>query len=307
MRSIALAALASLLIAGSAAAAEIPVKEVSSNSTLVDRDKGITYGPENMLDTKVSMWVEGESSSGLGKYVEFKFEGEPEIHSFKIWAGCFVDTDFWKRHNRIETIELKYPDFTSEKITLKDVQEGQLVKLAEPKKVSKIKMYLRSVYDGSTWTDTPIARIQFFDAGGPTEITPKSATATSEYADDDHAYAPSKVIDGWDDTYWVNGEGSGDGETLTVDLGGSKKLTRFGISTGFGDTESFFAGSNRASKIEVDFGGTKKVFDLKDSAELQTFDLDGVSASTVTVKVLDVVKGDAHDDLYVGELRFWGE
>ena len=296
----------SLSFAGTAFAAEIPVKEVSSNSVLVDREKGITYAAENMLNAKgASMWVEGESSSGLGKYVEFKFEGEPEIHSFMIWAGCFVDTDFWKRHNRIAHIELKYPDFTSEKIELKDVEEGQLIKLAEPKTVSKIKLYLRSVHNGSTWNDTPITRIQFFDKGGPTAVSASSASATSEYADADHAYAPSKLVDGWDDSYWVNGEGSGEGESVTVELGGTKTLSKFGITTGWGDTESFFKGSNRAAEMEVDFGGTKKTFKLEDKPDLQVFDLDGVSASSVKVTFKKVTKGASHDDLYVGELRFW--
>ena len=36
-------------------------------------EKGITYGPENMLDEEAStMWVEGEGSAGLGKYLSFK-------------------------------------------------------------------------------------------------------------------------------------------------------------------------------------------------------------------------------------------
>jgi len=305
-RLIALTSMLTLGFAGSALAAEIPVSAVSSNSVLVDREKGITYAAENMLNSKGgSMWVEGEDSSGLGKYVKFEFEGEPEIHSFKIWAGCFVDSDFWKRHNRIANIELKYPDFSSEKIELKDVEDGQIIKLAEAKKVSSIKMYLRSVHTGSTWNDTPITRIQFFDKDGGTEITPKGATATSEYDDKDHTYAPKKLVDGWDDSYWVNGDGSGEGDSVTVDLGGSKTLSKFGIVTGWGDTDSFFKGSNRAAEIEVDFGGTKKTFKLEDVATLQSFDLDGVTASKVTVTFTKVTKGDAHDDLYVGELRFW--
>lgn len=295
----------SLCLAGTALAAEIPVKEVSSNSVLVDREKGITYAAENMLNSKMgSMWVEGEASSGLGKYVEFKFDGEPTIHSFKIWAGCFVDNDFWKRHNRIQHIELKYPDFTSEKIELKDVEEGQLIELAEPKTVSKIKVYLRSVYNGTTWNDTPITRVVFFDKDGPTEVAPKGATATSEYTKEE-GYGPNKLVDGWDDSYWINGDGSGEGESVTVDLGGSKTLSKFGIASGWADTASFFKGSNRVAEVEVDFGGTKKTFTLEDKPDLQVFDLDGVSASSVKVTFKKVTKGDSHDDLYVGELRFW--
>ncbi len=293
-------------LACTAAAAEIKIAEVTSNSVLVDREKGITYAAQNVLSAKAGeMWVEGEPSSGLGKYIEVKFDGDQEVHSFRIFAGCFVDLDFWKRHNRVAMVEFKYPDFTSEKFEFEDKMEGQLIKLAEPKTVSKVKIYLRQVHNGSTWADTPITRLQFFDKGGPNELTGLTATATSEYEDADHTYAVSKAVDGWDDTYWVNGAGDGTGESITVDLGGSQKLARFGIAMGFGDTESFFKSSNRVAEAQLTFSdGSTKTVNLKDTAELQVFDLD-VSTSTVKVTFTKVIKGDAHDDLYVGELRFW--
>ena len=302
----AFAALCTFVGAPLAHSAELPLASVTANSVLVDRSKGITYGAENMMKARSgAMWVEGESSSGLGKYVEFVFAGPVEVHSLRIFGGCFVDADFWKRHNRVQTLEFMYADFTSEKIELKDVMQGQFIKLAAPKKVSKIKAYLRAVYEGSTWHDTPITRVQFFDAGGPDEIQPKSATASSEFEDKDHLYAPSKLIDGWDDTYWVNGPGSGEGETMTVDLGGSQTIRKFGITTGFAETEGFFKGSNRAARVTADLGGTRKTFELDDVGTMQVFDLGAITASTVTVTVESVRKGDAHDDLYVGELRFW--
>lgn len=306
MRLTVLASMASLALASTAVAGEIPIKEVSSNSVLVDREKGITYSAENITSGKAGeMWVEGENSSGLGKYVEVKFDGDQEIHSFKIWAGCFVDADFWKRHNRINHIEFKYPDFTSEKIELPDKMEGLHIKLAEPKTVSKVKMYLRSVHNGSTWNDTPITRLQFFDKDGPTAIDGLKATATSEYPDDDNAYAASKAVDGWDDTYWVNGDGDGKGESISVDLGGSQKVSKFGIAMGFADTESFFKGSNRVAEVNLSFSdGSSKSFTLEDTGDLQVFDL-GVTTSTVKVTFTKVTKGESHNDLYVGELRFW--
>lgn len=300
------ASVITLALASTAAAAEIQVKEVTSNSVLVDREKGITYAAGNMLTTKAGeMWVEAEASSGLGKYVRVEFDGDQEVHSFRIFAGCFVDLDFWQRHNRIAMVELKYPDFTSEKIELDDKMEGLLVKLAEPKTVSWIKIYLRQVHNGSTWNDTPITRLQFFDKDGPTELAAIGATATSEYEDEEHTYAVSKAIDGWDDTYWVNGDGDGKGESITVDLGGSKKMSRFGIAMGFGDTESFFKGSNRVSEVQLTFSdGSSRTITLKDTADLQVFDVDATT-STVKVTFTKVIKGGAHDDLYVGELRFW--
>ena len=307
MRLTVLASLASLALATTAVAGEVPIKEVSSNSVLVDREKGITYGAENILTAKAGeMWVEAESSAGLGKYVEVKFDGDQEIHSFTIWAGCFVDKEFWGRHNRIHHVEFKYPDFTSEKIEFEDKMEGLHIKLAEPKTVSKVKIYLRSVYDGNTWNDTPITRLQFWDKDGPDEITGLKATATSEYKDEDNAYGPHKAVDGWDDTYWVNGDGDGQGESITVDLGGSQTVKKFGIATGWGDTASFFKGNHRAAEVNLTFSdGSSKKFALEDVADLQVFDLGDVTTSTVKVTFTKITKGASHDDLYVGELRFW--
>ena len=305
MRLSVLAPLAALALASTASAGEVPIQEVNSNSVLVDREKGITYAAENMLTGKAGeMWVEGEASSGLGKYIEVKFDGEQEIHSFTIFAGCFVDEDFWKRHNRIHQIELKYPDFTSEKIDLADKMEGLHVKLAAPKTVSKVKIYLRSVHNGSTWNDTPITRLQFWDKGGPAELTGLKAVATSEYPDEDNAYAASKAVDGWDDTYWVNGAGDGTGESITVALPAGSTVSKFGIATGWGDTDSFFKGNHRVAEVRVTAGAVDKTFALADTPDLQVFDL-GFTADSVKVTFTKITKGGSHDDLYVGELRFW--
>ena len=74
---------------------------------------------------------------------------------------------------------------------------------------------------------------------------------------------------------------------------------------GFGDTESFFKGSNRVAELSLSFSdGSSKKLTLKDTADLQVFDVDATT-STVKVTFTKILKGDAHDDLYVGELHFW--
>ena len=297
-----------LLVPALAQAKRLDVAEMKSNSVLTDNEKGVVYGPELMLEDKVgSMWVEGEGNAGLGKYVEAVFDGEVELSRIRLWAGCFVDKEFWERHNRVRIVELKYPDFTSEKIELKDTMAPQWLELAEPKTLSKVKIYLRAVYEGNTWNDTPITKIQFFDSEGPEEeVEGLSATASSTYEDEDDAYAAQLAVDGWLDTHWVEGGGTGDGEFLDIRLPATKKLHRFAIAVGNDVTESFFQSHNRAKRVTLSFSdGSSQSFSLKEKRGLQEFELSSVRTNSVKVTFGAVVRGKSTNDLYVADVRFW--
>ena len=296
------------LLPSLAEAKRLEVAEMKSNSVLTDTEKGMVWGPEMMLEDKVgTMWVEGEGNAGLGKYIEAVFDEEVEVARIRIWAGCFVDKEFWERHNRVRILELKYPDFTSEKIELKDTMEPQWLDLKEPKSLSKVKIYLRAVYEGNTWNDTPITKIQFFDGQGPEEeVEGLKATASSTFPDKDNSYSADLAVDGWLDTYWVEGAGTGEGEFLDIKLPAAKELSRFGISVGNDMTESFFKSHNRATKVTLSFSdGSRQSFDLAEKRGLQTFALQSVKASSVKVSFDKVIKGKSTNDLYVGDIRFW--
>ena len=300
---------ASLVVPAAASAKMLPVKDISSNSVLTDADKGIVYGPENMLDEQVTtMWVEGEGSAGLGKYIQVKFEEEVELAQVRIWAGCFLDEEFFQRHNRVAQLEFKYPDFSSEKFDIEDSMTPQILKLAEPKTLDGFKIYLRRVEDGNTWNATVITKIEFFDKGGlEGPVEGLIATASSTY-DNDDAYDAKYAVDGWTDTHWVEGsKAGGNGEYLEIDLGGRKSLKRFEVSTGWAQTDSFFQGYNRAEKVTLSFSdGSSQSFDLDANEKgLQSFDLKPVTSSKVKVTFDKVKKGDGHNELYVGEVRFF--
>ncbi len=297
-----------LLCPAPAFAAKLAVSEITANSVLRDTEKGIIYGPENMLDEQsATMWVEGEGSAGLGKYISVKFPQEVTLSQFRIWAGCFLDPEFWKRHNRVKALEFKFPDFTSERVELKDVMEAQLVSLNEAKKISSMKIYLRDFYKGNTWNDTAITALEFFDAKGPEgHIEGSRATASSHYEDEAGSYTANKAVDGWLDTHWVNGPGSGADDHLDINLGSSKTLNRWAISLGNGETDSFFKGSNRAGRAHLKFSdGSSRSFSLADTPKMQEFDLGGVRTSNVRVTFSEIIKGLSNNDLYVGEVRFW--
>jgi len=298
-----------LLLPPPASSAELQVKEISASSVLRDKEKGITYGAEHMLDQHSStMWVEGEGSAGLGTYLSVKFDGEVELKKIRIWGGCFLDEEFWGRHNRVKAVEVKFPDFTnSGRLELKDKMEAQWLVLPEVKRVSSLKIYLRDFYKGSTWNDTPITGIQFFDSKGPEgQVESLSASASSVYTDDYGSYDAQKAVDGWLDTYWIEGAGSGVGEYLDLKLNNRRTLQRFGISVGNGETDSFFKGANRPSSVTLRFSdGSTQSFKLSDKPDLQVFEMASVTTSTVRLTIDKVVKGVSNDDLYVGEVRFW--
>lgn len=296
------------LVPALAAGKELIPSSVTSNSVLKEPDKGLVYAPEYMLNDKsAESWIEGEGNAGLDKYIEFTFPEEVEVARIRIWPGVFVDADFWKRHNRVKTLEAKYPDFSSEKFELKDEMAAQWLELKAPKKLSKFKLYLRGVYDGSTWNATPITRIQFFDAAGPDDqpLVPTRVTASSAYGKDD-TYAAGKAADGWIDTWWVEGGDTGDGEWLQLDFGASKPLKQLALSVGCDMTASRFQGSNRATKATLTFSdGSTQQITLKDEAGLQTFDLGGKESSSLKVTFSGIVRGASDNDLYVGEVRVW--
>ena len=309
MKRLLLPLLAALIaLPAAASAAQLKVASITSNSVLTDAEKGVVYSPENALDDELSTyWVEAEGSAGLGKYIEVTFDGEVELAKIRIMGGCFVDQDWWERHNRVAQLEAKYPDFTSEKFELEDKMEPQWMVLAEPKKLTRFKLYLRRVEAGNTWNDTAISKLEFFDKEGPVSLVEGTTATASSIYDNDAAYGAPFAVDGWTDTHWVEGSGKGgDGEFLEIDLGGSKSLKRFAVSTGWSQTESLFKGYNRAGKVTLTFSdGSSQSFDLADVQELQGFDLKPVTTTRVKVTFGKIIKGVSHNDLYVGEVRFF--
>lgn len=295
-------------VPGTAPAAQLKVAAITSNSVLTNAETGLVYGPDGVLDDELNtMWIEGEGSAGLGKYVEVTFEKPVELAKIRIWAGCFVDEEWFGRHNRIAQIEAKYPDFTSEKFDLKDAMEPQWLVLATPKTLDKVKFYLRRVYEGNTWNDTAITRIEFFDKEGPVGRVEHMVATASSTCKDGAVCAASRAVDGWTDTHWTEGSpGDGDGETLDVDLGGQRTLRRFEISTGWDQTQTSFLGSNRAGAVTLTFSdGSSQSFDLADERGLQSFDLARVTTSRVKVTFGKIRKGATNNDLWIGEVRFY--
>ena len=131
------------------------------------------------------------------------------------------------------------------------------------------------------------------------------AATTLELSLEPRGQCPTS-FDGWFDTYWVNGPGSGADDHIAIDLGGSKSLSRFAISVGNDATESFFNGSNRARKVKLRFSdGSTQSFDLNDKAGVQELTLSSVRTSSVQISFAGIIKGASNSDFYVGEVRFW--
>ena len=162
-----------------AQAGVVDVSSVTASRTLPD-DEGVSYAEQNTQDHKQStVWVEGDTSgSGLGDWIQFDFDGEVTLTSFRVWNGNFYSYDFWNRHNRIKELELEFSDGTKQVITLTDEMAPELVTLEKPVKTSSVKMKIKGIYRGSTFNDTVISEVIFFDQRSDGRVPVKAAEAT---------------------------------------------------------------------------------------------------------------------------------
>lgn len=149
----------------------------------------------------------------------------------------------------------------------------------------------------------------------------RSATASSELADDRVDYSPSMAIDGDPATAWVEGAiGAGIGESLSVWIGpyvgkmvGCYGVKRIGIINGYAQDEKLYVSNNRVKQLQVtyaftleerDHTGTEAfIFDLEETLEMQYLELPyPVPISQLTLTIQEVYPGSRWDDSCIAEV-----
>jgi hypothetical protein len=297
------------MLLGIADAGEVKISAVSSSTTLAG-DGTVSYAETNIQDHKQStVWVEGdEAGSGLGDWVEVQFEGEIQLTSFRIWNGNYYSYDFWNRHNRIKELEVLFSDGTSQKFTLADQMVPELVTLDKPVKTSSAQLRIKGIYGGTTFNDTVISEIVFFDARDDGRYPAKGYTTSSTYeADADGSYEPTNLHDGAVDSLWCEGvaDGDGTGEWIEFDLGGAKPISKLHLVNGNAYNIMYFMKSNRATELKLDFSdGSSQTVTVKGSPSPQTIELSPVTASSVKVSFTAVQAGKEFNDLCMAEMVF---
>ncbi len=298
-------------------AATLPVKAIKATSTLPEKD-GEAYVEAHLTDGKAgSYWAEGQSNAGMGTVLSVDFPSEVTLSRIEIWNGCWQSADLWKRLYRVKDIEIKYPDFSYERLTIPDGQQKQVVSLKTPKKVNNIKIVIKSVYNGTTFLDTAISEMRFLDDAPESVVTGVSGQASSTLPPekdnlDKEAYGAVKVVDGFIDTYWCEGKtekgpaGQGIGEWVRVDLGGSQSVRKMKVAVGNGYDEKTYRQNSRATGLKADFSdGTSKDLSLEDRPGWQEIDLGGTrSLSWVKLTVTQVVEGTRWQDTAIADVQF---
>lgn len=156
------------------------------------------------------------------------------------------------------------------------------------------------------------------------EIRPVAATATAvrdsvnlRCGNQHVTYGPQELIDGDVNTGWGAGANDGTGQSITVELGGTFRLTEIGLSPGYlkigprADTDcqpvEAFPRNRYIPRVEYRFDdGSTVVHDLPRVAAIQTLAVDVVT-STVTITILEtVLPPGADDDTILSEATFAG-
>lgn len=273
-----------------------------------------TYEGEGNYDASRSMdgrqstsWVEGDSGSGLGAHLDFDFAEEIELARVRVWAGDWFSSESWDRANRPREIELRFSDGSTERFTLDDEMRSQEFTLPSPKRTSAVQIRLKSIHNGSTWPDTPISEVQFFDTQAPrTAEVARMAASSVHAADADGNYEPVAVSDGILDSMWCEGSsGDGSGEWLEFTFAAPTAVSHLDLVNGIGTSLPFWMKGNRASAARLTFSdGSSVDVAVQGTIRPQTIDFAEHRTTSVKVTFTGVTAGKEFNDLCISEAYF---
>jgi hypothetical protein len=291
-----------------ASAGRVAVSSVTASSEY-PADASGSYEAKKIADGKISTaWVEGEERNGLGANVTLTLAKEAEVAKVTFWAGMWYSTQYWDYSSRPTEVELAFDDGTTELVQIPNEMKPHTHTLKKPVKTKTIKVTLKNVQSGSTFSDTGISDILVHDtsAGRIVEVASSKASSTAA-PDADGGYDVSNLHDGIQDSMWCEGDkgSDGTGQSVTYDFGTKTTLKKLVVRNGIGTSLKFFMKGNRAQNVTLAFddGSTQKV-KLANTMLKKSYDLTPVTASSVTMTFDDVVKGKEFDDLCISEAYF---
>ncbi len=300
--------LAMLVLTAPADAGKIKIAAVSASSTY-PTEEGISYAAKQLIDGKqATSWVEGETGSGLGSWVQLDLGGDKSVKEIKIWAGLWYSYDYHQRANRPKEVEFTFSDGSTEKFMLGDEMKPQVFTLSKAKTTSTIKVKVRAIHNGNTWLDTAISEIQVFDgeAGGPVAV--KAFSASSQLPDDDDgSYVPVNVNDGISDSMWceANKDGDGNGEWIEFDFGGTTSVSQLAIINGIGTSMGIYMKANHPKAGTLTFSdGSTQAVTFKPFFLPQKVSFPAHATSSVRLTFGEVIAGKEFNDLCISEAHF---
>lgn len=120
-----------------------------------------------------------------------------------------------------------------------------------------------------------------------------------------NTYGPGHLVDADLRTAWVEGKaGHGEGESVVVDLRGTREVIAVQIMNGYHKNEDLFLKNSRVREADIQFSnGSRELVSLEDAPGLQTLDFSGRSSEWVRVTIVSVYPGTKYKDTAITELR----
>ena len=298
-------------LAAPAHAGRIEVTSVTASSEYPADETG-SYDAKKVADNKVATaWVEGEERNGLGAWVKLDLGGTKEVAKITLWGGMWYSVQYWDYSSRPTQVELEFSDGTKEMVNLANEMKSVTHTLKKPIKTDSVKVTLRNVQSGSTFSDTGISDILIEDTSPDPIVKVTSVVAsTTAPSDADGSYDPMNLVDGMKDTMWCEGNKTSDGtnETLTYTFSTKRTVDTFHVNNGIATSIKYFMKGNRAQNATLTFGdGSVQKVKLANTMLPKSYPLTGVTTDSVKVSFDDIVKGSEFDDLCLSEAYFTGK
>lgn len=120
-----------------------------------------------------------------------------------------------------------------------------------------------------------------------------------------NTYGPANLVDEDLRTAWVEGVGGqGEGESITVDLGGPQQVSGIQLMNGYHKNARIFAVNSRVRSAIVRFSnGSWREVRLKDAPGVQELRFSPVEATWVQFEIRSVYPGSKYKDTAITEFR----
>lgn len=289
------------------AASPLPIQGAKASSYYSEEGN---YSAERAIDGKQSTaWVEGDSGSGLGAWIELDLGSEQTVKKIRIWGGDWSSWEYWNRANRPKELEVKYSDGSTQMITLKDEKTAQVFDVdGGGKKTQTVRLRLKSTYSGSTWFDTGISEVQLLGEGDGSAVRGTAKASSTAEEDGDGNYVAANAVDGLFDSMWCEGnkEGDGTGESLEITFDKAYEISKMTLLNGIGSSMSLWMKANQATGLKLTFsdGSSTDVAIERPSFRPTAYDFDVKKTTSVKITVTGVKKGREYNDLCVSEVWF---
>lgn len=149
-----------------------PCPSIKASSSLT-KSMSNDYKAENIFDCKLeTAWIEGNSSYGIGEYIEFNFISSLDnlgLTEISLFNGYQKSDRIWKDNSRVAKLLMYVNQKPYAVLCLMDTKQMQTFEFNESKlkkdKDFVVRLEIVEVYKGDKYSDAAISEIDFSGTG----------------------------------------------------------------------------------------------------------------------------------------------